>query len=99
MTPALKRLLISSLFLLIVGCTSLTVSKFTQQFGEATPKSRVVEQLPENGIDYWTEVKPILEKRCVVCHACYDAPCQLKLTARRAQNAAQAKRAYTIQNA
>ncbi|WP_185235008.1 fatty acid cis/trans isomerase [Teredinibacter franksiae] len=81
MTPALKRLLISSLFLLIVGCTSLTVSKFTQQFGEATPKSRAVEQLPENGIDYWTEVKPILEKRCVVCHACYDAPCQLKLTA------------------
>jgi hypothetical protein len=24
-------------------------------------------------------VRPILEGRCVVCHACYDAPCQLKL--------------------
>lgn len=22
----------------------------------------------------------MLDKRCVVCHACYDAPCQLKLT-------------------
>jgi hypothetical protein len=27
------------------------------------------------------EVARILESRCVVCHGCYDAPCQLKLTA------------------
>jgi len=26
-------------------------------------------------------VQPILQRRCVVCHGCYDAPCQLKLTA------------------
>ncbi len=26
------------------------------------------------------QVKPILERRCVVCHGCYDAPCQLKLS-------------------
>lgn len=25
-------------------------------------------------------VKTILDKRCVVCHGCYDAPCQLKLS-------------------
>ena len=24
-------------------------------------------------------VKPILDSRCVACHACYDAPCQLQL--------------------
>jgi hypothetical protein len=24
-------------------------------------------------------VLPLLERRCVVCHGCYDAPCQLKL--------------------
>lgn len=35
----------------------------------------------KNLVDYDAEVKPILESRCVVCHACYDAPCQLKLTA------------------
>ncbi len=29
---------------------------------------------------YLTEVKPLIENRCVVCHACYDAPCQLKLS-------------------
>ncbi|RLJ19582.1 hypothetical protein DJ030_07820 [bacterium endosymbiont of Escarpia laminata] len=32
-------------------------------------------------VDYRQQVKPILEKRCVVCHGCYDAPCQLKLSA------------------
>jgi hypothetical protein len=26
-------------------------------------------------------VKPIVEQRCMVCHGCYDAPCQLKLDA------------------
>ncbi|OEF77052.1 9-hexadecenoic acid cis-trans isomerase, partial [Vibrio splendidus 1F-157] len=26
------------------------------------------------------EVKPIIDNRCVVCHACYDAPCQLKMS-------------------
>ncbi|SLN32556.1 fatty acid cis/trans isomerase [Ruegeria meonggei] len=28
----------------------------------------------------WAEVKEIMDRRCVVCHSCYDAPCQLKLT-------------------
>ncbi|MEM1402625.1 MAG: fatty acid cis/trans isomerase [Pseudomonadota bacterium] len=31
--------------------------------------------------DYPSEVKPIVEQRCVVCHGCYDAPCQLKMDA------------------
>jgi hypothetical protein len=29
---------------------------------------------------YSDDVKPILEQKCIACHACYDAPCQLKLT-------------------
>ncbi len=33
------------------------------------------------GIDYDADVRPILASRCVACHACYDAPCQLKATA------------------
>jgi hypothetical protein len=27
----------------------------------------------------WTRASDVIEKRCVVCHGCYDAPCQLKL--------------------
>jgi hypothetical protein len=29
--------------------------------------------------DYPADVKPIIEQRCMVCHGCYDAPCQLKM--------------------
>lgn len=35
---------------------------------------------PEEKISYDEKVRPILESRCVVCHGCYDAPCQLKLS-------------------
>src|SRR5512140_3330444 len=36
---------------------------------------------PTRTIGYLKEVKPILDKRCVVCHSCYNSPCQLKLDA------------------
>ena len=39
----------------------------------------VVFQIPTRHIDYMTEVKPLLDKRCAVCHSCYNSPCQLKL--------------------
>ena len=38
----------------------------------------VVKQLPNNFFD--EQVNPVLTQRCVVCHACYDAPCQLKIS-------------------
>ncbi|WP_170476054.1 fatty acid cis/trans isomerase [Ruegeria arenilitoris] len=41
-----------------------------------TKTAGVVSQPQQN----WAEVKTILDRRCVVCHSCYDAPCQLKLT-------------------
>jgi len=31
-------------------------------------------------ISYSKDVQPIFERNCIACHACYDAPCQLKLT-------------------
>ena len=30
-------------------------------------------------VRYRADIQPIFERRCVQCHACYDAPCQLKL--------------------
>lgn len=37
----------------------------------------------ESGLDrgYPPAVQSIIEQRCVVCHGCYDAPCQLKMDA------------------
>jgi len=31
-------------------------------------------------INYVTDIKPILDSRCVVCHSCYNSPCQFKLS-------------------
>ncbi len=31
-------------------------------------------------VSFLDDVQPILESRCVVCHSCYNSPCQLKLS-------------------
>ncbi|MEZ4694754.1 MAG: fatty acid cis/trans isomerase, partial [Aliarcobacter sp.] len=31
-------------------------------------------------ISFENDIKPILDKRCVSCHSCYNSPCQLKLS-------------------
>ncbi len=43
------------------------------------PPPPLLVQIPERTIHYLSEVKPILDKRCAVCHSCYNSPCQLKL--------------------
>jgi hypothetical protein len=64
----------------VAGCTAIGAMQFEKEFGPAEPRERAVETLSSSSIDYWTEVKPIVENRCVVCHACYDAPCQLNMS-------------------
>ncbi len=84
-TPAvpfkLKFLLILVSFGLIASCAAITQDKWDTSFGKAQPRSRAVNQISGDVPDYWTQVKPVLEARCVSCHACYDAPCQLKASA------------------
>ncbi|NOX08713.1 MAG: fatty acid cis/trans isomerase [Gammaproteobacteria bacterium] len=36
--------------------------------------------LLDHSVSFDKQVSPILERRCIVCHGCYDAPCQLKLS-------------------
>ena len=45
----------------------------------AAPLPPVAVKLPTRPIHYLTEVKPLLDRRCTVCHSCYNSPCQLKL--------------------
>jgi len=48
--------------------------------GCTEPPEPVAVAPASHRIDYIEEVKPILDRRCVVCHSCYNAPCQLKLS-------------------
>ncbi|GAV19311.1 fatty acid cis/trans isomerase CTI [Mariprofundus micogutta] len=41
---------------------------------------QLIKELPAKTLTY-NDIKPTLERRCIVCHGCYDAPCQLKLSA------------------
>ena len=72
--------LLSLLFFL--GCAAIARHALDERFGSADP-SRYDRAIvaSQSSPDFWHDVKPILDSRCVVCHACYDAPCQLKLSA------------------
>ena len=83
----LPLLLILLAPLLISGCSTPTDHRnFAALYGPSLPKQRQLSEaqyqraLKRGEVSYSEAVKPILDSRCVVCHGCYDAPCQLKLT-------------------
>src|SRR5690606_2108150 len=41
--------------------------------------SAVLPAPAEHSVSFTEEIKPILESKCLACHSCFDAPCQLKL--------------------
>ena len=65
---------------LLAGCATLKQDTLDTRFGPTDPARfdrPVVSASAE--VSFHRDVQPILERRCVVCHGCYDAPCQLKL--------------------
>lgn len=63
--------------LLVIACSTKEQAITAEQ---AVIEYDLLYTLPKEPVDYETQVRPVLENRCVVCHGCYDAPCQLKLT-------------------
>jgi hypothetical protein len=67
---------------LLASCATL-VTNYEALYGPSAPRDRVMsaDQIAAAGhISYDKQVQPILNQRCVVCHSCNDAPCQLDLT-------------------
>jgi len=62
--------------LILAGCTSQP----TVQKEQPNVDYDLLLTLPEKKISYNQTIQPILNQRCVVCHGCFDAPCQLKLS-------------------
>ncbi len=71
-------------FLLLIfamlALSSCAVKEEPITAGQATIDLALLQTLPEEQISYEDSVRPVLQNRCVVCHGCYDAPCQLKLS-------------------
>ncbi len=79
MKHSTRLLIFALLALLISGCVMYASQHMDDQFGTSHPQNRMTNKDLE--VDYFTDVKPILEKRCIICHGCYDAPCQLRMEA------------------
>ena len=75
-----RHILIALLVVVFSGCATYAGFNYDQLFGESTVRERTAPQHSVQ-VDYFlNEVKPVIDNRCVVCHACYDAPCQLKMS-------------------
>lgn len=70
------------LLLFLAACATVVSLRLDDRFGLPDPArfDRFPVLANAAAPDYWKEVRPILDQRCVSCHACYDAPCQLNLS-------------------
>lgn len=75
-----KKLLLTIAIMVLSGCAYLSAAHYNELFGPEQTQQRMVEANTGAGAEYLQHVKPVLDTRCVVCHGCYDAPCQLKLS-------------------
>ena len=66
--------------IIVAGCSAYRTAQFKKKYGPEQAVDRTVSSYKAGEISFYDEVQPILERRCDVCHGCYDAPCQLKLT-------------------
>lgn len=76
----LYRSVTIAFFIILSGCTVIGITHYDDIFGQEQVQQRIVDKDTASGNIYLNQVKPILDNRCVVCHGCYDAPCQLKLS-------------------
>jgi hypothetical protein len=75
------RKLAPLIFLFLAACATVATLRLDDRFGPADPTHYDHPIAGSAGTpDYWKDVRPVLDQRCVQCHACSDAPCQLNLT-------------------
>lgn len=67
------------LLAVLAGCAWQNRLALDRAYGAERPRLHAVAA--GSPVDFGRDVKPILDSRCAVCHGCYDAPCQLNLTA------------------
>jgi hypothetical protein len=72
------------IFLFLSGCATLGVMEFDKLYGPSHVENRLKQPkaTTAQAVHFNQTIQPIIENRCVVCHGCYDAPCQLKMESR-----------------
>lgn len=75
----MRTLAVALLVATLAGCAVYQGHRLDSRYGPADPGRYDRPRAALTSPDYWRDIKPILDRRCVVCHGCYDAPCQLSL--------------------
>ena len=88
--PRRAALAAGLLLALLAGCATVLAPSLKQaldaRHGPADPTRHDAPAHPAataagaERVSYSRQIQPLLDQRCTVCHACYDAPCQLKTT-------------------
>lgn len=69
-----------SLRLVLFFCFTLSILQPALAVANAQAELPNTSTALPSTVNYEQDIKPIFEQKCVACHACYDAPCQLKLS-------------------
>lgn len=82
-SPALVVAICTLLAIMLSSCASVGDTErrhLGDIFGSADVEARSSAVSNSVSAEFLNNVRPLLNRRCVVCHACYDAACQLKFT-------------------
>ncbi|MBW4935104.1 fatty acid cis/trans isomerase [Marinobacter sp. F4206] len=63
--------------LAMVFCTLVLLSGCAESV--SPPQTQALPTPAQAPVRFNEDVRPILEAKCLACHGCYDAPCQLKM--------------------
>jgi len=74
-----KVLFVAILSTFLFACSDAT-EQLNVDYGTPQTRDRLLAADHPLAENFRHDVFPIIENRCVVCHGCYDAPCQLKLS-------------------
>ena len=74
-----SRLTLSALAF-VAGCAVVAHRQLDDLYGAPDPTRYERHEPSAASLAAWKKAETVFDQRCVVCHACYDAPCQLKLS-------------------
>lgn len=71
-----RLLCLFSIIFMLIACKGGDHSLFSRH---STPAPVALPAPVEHQVSFTREIQPIVEAKCLSCHSCFDAPCQLKL--------------------
>jgi hypothetical protein len=76
----MKALIVLFSVVLLGSCAAIVRNEMNEKYGsaDATRYAGPASTDPAS-VESWRKAKQVLDRRCVLCHACSDAPCQLNL--------------------